>query len=112
MEIGEMIFTIKDENGEETEYVTYFTFSYDDSKSEYIVYTDNTTDTDGRKKLYASKYLLARDVIKLFPIEEDEEWSMVEQAIEEYREQVDKIKNMEALLTGDDGKDKAKPLAK
>ena len=76
------------------------------------MYTDNTTDTDGRKKLYASKYLLAGDVIKLFPIEEDEEWSMVEQAIEEYREQVDKIKNMEALFTGDYGIDKERPLAK
>lgn len=107
---GEMIFYVKDENGKETEYETFFTFSY--NGSEYIVYTDNTTDTDGRKNLYASKHFLDGDTITLIPLEDDEDWSAVEQAIEEYRDQVRKIKEMKALLTGDDGKGKGKPLAK
>lgn len=106
---GEMIFYV-DENGKKTEYETFFTFSY--NGSEYIVYTDNTTDTDGRKNLYASQYLLDGDTITLFSIEDDEDWSVVEQAIEEYRDQVRKIKDMKALLTGNDGKDKTKSLDK
>ena len=49
-------FTMLDENGVEVEYDVLFTFESDETKKNYIVYTDNTRDEKGNIEVYASIY--------------------------------------------------------
>ena len=40
-------FTVMDENGKEVSCEVLFTFDSEETKNNYIVYTDNTTDDEG-----------------------------------------------------------------
>ena len=42
-----MTFKVTDENGKEVEFEVLFTFESDETKKNYMVYTDNTTDEAG-----------------------------------------------------------------
>ena len=56
MENTKMTFKIMGENGQEIECEVLFTFESDETKKNYIVYTDNTLDEQGNTKVYASVY--------------------------------------------------------
>ena len=58
MENEKMTFKITNENGIEVEYEVLFTFESDETKKNYIVYTDNSLDEDGNTRVYASIYTL------------------------------------------------------
>ena len=49
-------FTIKNNKGEELTCNVLFTFDSDEFKKSYIVFTDNTTDENGKIKVYANTY--------------------------------------------------------
>ena len=87
-----MTFTVTDDAGKEVECEVLFTFESDETKKNYMVYTDNTTDEQGNTKVYASIYEPNQESTVLQPIETDKEWKIIETILSELqaeaREQV------------------------
>ena len=50
-------FKIIDKKGKEIEFEVLFTFESDETKKNYMVYTDNTKDKDGNTRVYASVFV-------------------------------------------------------
>ena len=84
-------FTVLDENGKEVTCEVLFTFDSEETKKNYIVYTDNTTDEEGNVRVYASIYDPASTTPELKPIETEREWKIVETILESI--QADSNKN-------------------
>lgn len=78
-----MTFKVINDEGKEVECEALFTFESDETKKNYIVYTDNTQDEEGNTKVYASIYNPDEDETKLLPIETDKEWKIIETILEE-----------------------------
>ena len=78
-----MTFKVINDEGIEIECEVLFTFESDETKKNYIVYTDNTVDEEGNTKVYASIYNPDQDETKLLPIETDKEWKIIETILEE-----------------------------
>ena len=78
-----MTFKVMNDEGKEIECEVLFTFESDETKKNYIVYTDNTIDEEGNTKVYASIYNPDQDETKLLPIETDKEWKIIETILEE-----------------------------
>lgn len=85
-----MTFKVNDENGNEIECEVLFTFESDETKKNYIVYTDNTTDDDGNTKVYASIYTPGEETTTLLPIETEKEWKIIETILEEVQAEAKK----------------------
>lgn len=87
-----MTFTVTDDAGKEIECEVLFTFESDETKKNYMVYTDNTTDEQGNTKVYASIYEPNQESTVLQPIETEKEWKIIETILSELqaeaREQV------------------------
>lgn len=83
-------FTVLDENGKEVTCEVLFTFDSEETKKNYIVYTDNTTDEDGNVRVYASVYNPDSENTELLPIETDREWKIVETILESIQEESNK----------------------
>ena len=71
------------EDGVEVEYSTVMTFHSYDFNKDYVVYTDNTKDSDGNLNLFASSYLPDSDNFELHPVESDEEWDNIQNVLDE-----------------------------
>ena len=78
-----MTFKVNGENGEVIECEVLFTFESEETKKNYIVYTDNTTDEEGNTKVFASTYTPGEDPTTLLPIETEIEWKIIEAILEE-----------------------------
>lgn len=78
-----MTFKVTNDEGKEIECEVLFTFESDETKKNYIVYTDNTIDEEGNTKVYASIYNPDQDETKLLPIETDKEWKIIETILDE-----------------------------
>lgn len=78
-----MTFKVINDEGKEVECEVLFTFESDETKKNYIVYTDNTIDEEGNTKVYASIYNPDQDETKLLPIETEKEWKIIETILEE-----------------------------
>jgi len=83
-----MTFKVVNDEGKEVECEVLFTFESDETKKNYIVYTDNTLDEDGNTKVYASIYNPEEDETKLLPIESDKEWKIIETILEELQNEI------------------------
>ena len=83
-----MTFKVINEEGKEIECEVLFTFESDETKKNYIVYTDNTVDSEGNTKVYASIYNPNEDETKLIPIETEKEWKIIETILEELQNEV------------------------
>jgi len=86
-----MTFMVKDESGKELECEVLFTFESDETKKNYIVYTDNTLDEEGNTKVYASIYQPGEEPTALEPITTDKEWKIIETILEELQAEAKKI---------------------
>ena len=73
----ENIFTIIDNKGKERQCEVLFTFESDETKKNYIVYTDNTLDHEGNVRVYASIYNQKDKGVELEPITSEREWQIV-----------------------------------
>ncbi len=82
-----MTFKITDETGKDVEYEVLFTFESDETKKNYMVYTDNTKDEQGNTKVYASIYNPDEDNTKLLPIQTEEEWNVIEKILNQLQEE-------------------------
>lgn len=83
-----MTFTVKDDAGNEVECEVLFTFESTETKKNYIVYTDDTTDDEGNTKVYASTYNPEETELKLSPIETEKEWKIIETVLSELQTEV------------------------
>lgn len=83
-------FTMIDEAGNEIVYDVLFTFESEETQKNYIVYTDNTKDSDGNVEVYASIYDPNDPHSKLEAIETDKEWKVIETILETLQEEVRK----------------------
>lgn len=83
----ENTFTVIDNDGKEVECEVLFTFESDETKKNYIVYTDNTKDDEGNIKVYASIYKPDADNTELESIETEREWKIIETILESIQEE-------------------------
>ena len=83
-------FTLLDEDGKKVECEILFTFNSEETKKDYMVYTDNTTDEDGNVKVYASLYDPKASKTELIPIETDREWKIIETILDSIQKENEK----------------------
>ena len=83
-----MTFKVINDEGKEIDCDALFTFESDETKKNYIVYTDNTLDEDGNTKVYASIYTPDQEESKLLPIETEKEWKIIETILDELQNEV------------------------
>ena len=83
-----MTFTVINDEGKEVECEVLFTFESDETKKNYMVYTDNTTDEEGNTKVYASIYEPDKEETVLQPIETEKEWKIIETILDQIQEEV------------------------
>ena len=88
----ENIFKIKDKDGKELTFEVLFTFESNETKKNYMVYTDNTKDKDGNVRVYASVFTPDSDPLELLPIETEREWKVVETILNSIQEETKKDK--------------------
>jgi len=90
---NENTFTIIDNNGKERVCEVLFTFESDETKKNYIVYTDNSMDNEGNVRVYASIYKTNGDKTELEAIESEREWKIVETILNSIQEESRKEEN-------------------
>lgn len=88
-----MTFKVMSDEGKEVECEVLFTFESEETKKNYIVYTDNTTDEEGNTKVYASIYNPNESETKLLPIETEKEWKIIETILEEIQSEANNENN-------------------
>ena len=81
----ENTFKVIDREGKEIEFEILFTFESDETKKNYMVYTDNT-------KVYASVFNPEAEPLELLPVETEREWKIIETIITSITEESKKEK--------------------
>lgn len=80
-------FEIYNDKGEKVICNALFTFESDETKKNYIVYTDNTFDDEGLKKVYASTYDPKEENPTLGEIKTEKEWKMIENILSKLQQE-------------------------
>jgi len=80
-------FIIKDQNGKEIECEPLFTFESEETKKQYVVYTDNSLDKEGNVRVFASIYKVSDKGQELLPIKSEKEWKVIETILESIQEE-------------------------
>ena len=88
-------FKLIDKNGKEVEFEVLFTFESDETKKNYMVYTDNTKDNNGNTKVYASVFVPDKEPLELLPVETEREWKVIETILESIQNDSKKEKEEE-----------------
>jgi len=81
-------FTIIDPEGVEKTYDVLFTFDNEETKKSYIIYTDNTLDSNGNVEVYASIYDPKDPHSKLEEIKTEKEWKVIETILSSIEEEI------------------------
>ena len=84
----ENTFKVIDKDGNEIEFEILFTFESDETNKNYMVYTDNTKDSEGNTKVYASVFKPDAEPLELLPVETEREWRIIETIIESITEEI------------------------
>ena len=79
-------FTVLGENGKPVECEPLFTFESDETKKQYVVYTDNSKDSEGNVRVFASIYNMTDKGGELLPVKTDKEWRVIETILESIQE--------------------------
>ena len=80
-------FVVLDENGKEVVCEPLFTFESDETKKQYVVYTDNSKDETGNVRVFASIYNNKKEGGELLPIKTEKEWKVIETILETIQEE-------------------------
>ena len=80
-------FIVVDDKGKEIECEPLFTFESEETKKNYVVYTDNSKDKDGNVRVFASIYEVTEKGNKLLPIKSEKEWKVIETILESIQEE-------------------------
>ena len=83
-------FKIIDKKGKEIEFEVLFTFESDETKKNYMVYTDNSKDEKGNTKVYASVFVPDKEPLELLPVETEREWKVIETILESIQNEKNK----------------------
>ena len=83
-------FTVLDENGKQVVCEPLFTFESEETKKQYVVYTDNSLDDTGNVRVFASIYKIGKNGGELLPIKTEEEWKVIETILETLQEEKNK----------------------
>ena len=83
-------FIVLDEKGKEIECEPLFTFESEETKKQYVVYTDNSKDKDGNVRVFASIYEVTDKGNRLLPIKSEKEWKVIETILESIQEETKK----------------------
>ena len=75
-------FTVLDENGKQVVCEPLFTFESEETKKQYVVYTDNSLDESGNVRVFASIYKIGKKGGELLPIKTEQEWKVIETILE------------------------------
>ena len=67
-----------------------FNFDSEETKKCYIVYTDNSKDSEGNIQVFASIYDPKQENPKLEPIESEQEWKIIETILNTLQEEIKK----------------------
>ncbi len=81
-----MAFKVSNENGDIIDCEILFTFENTKTAKNYIVYTDHTTDQDGKMHVFAAIYDPNQSEGQLQPIETEEEWGIIQHLLENAEE--------------------------
>ena len=80
-------FVVLDENGKEVVCEPLFTFESEETKKQYVVYTDNSKDKNGNIRVFASIYKINGDSQELLPIKTEREWKVIETILDTIQEE-------------------------
>lgn len=81
-----MHLTVMGENGEPLDCEVVMYYSCEKNNINYVFYTDNMQDEDGDFNMYASRFLGIEDGnIKIGDIESEDEWALLDDALEQAR---------------------------
>ena len=83
-------FIVLDDKGKEIECEPLFTFESEETKKQYVVYTDNSKDKDGNIRVFASIYEVTDKGNKLLPIKSEKEWKVIETILKSIQEETQK----------------------
>ena len=83
-------FVVLDDKGKEIVCEPLFTFESEETKKQYVVYTDNSKDKDGNVRVFASIYEVTETGNRLLPIKSDKEWKVIETILESIQEETKK----------------------
>lgn len=83
----ENMFKVIDSEGKEIEFEVLFTFESDETKKNYMVYTDNSKDESGNTRVYASVFKPDAEPLELLPVETEREWNIIETILESIEEE-------------------------
>lgn len=89
-------FTVLGDDGKEITCHVLFTFESDETKKNYIVYTDNSKDDKGNTQVFASIFDPNDPETKLEPIETEKEWKIIETILSTLQEEVKNKNEKEA----------------
>lgn len=81
-------FTVLGDDGREITCNVLFTFESDETKKNYIVYTDNSKDDNGNIQVFASIYDPEDPETRLTPIETEKEWKIIETILTTLQEEI------------------------
>ena len=82
------VFSLVDDAGVEREYEMLFTFDSDETKKNYMVYTDHSKDGDGKERVFASVYDPTGLDKTLYPIETEKERNVIENILSSIQSKV------------------------
>lgn len=83
-------FVVLDDKGKEVVCEPLFTFESEETKKNYVVYTDNSKDKDGNVRVFASIYKIGNKGGELLPIKSEKEWKVIETILESIQEETEK----------------------
>ena len=86
-------FVMVDKDGVERTFDVLFTFESEETNKNYIAYTDNTKDDNGKLVVYASIYNPDDENMELMPIETEKEWKIIETILNTLQEEMMKKMN-------------------
>lgn len=80
-------FTVLDEKGNQVTCEPLFTFESEETKKQYVVYTDNSLDEEGNVRVFASVYKMTDKGGELLPVKTEKEWKVIETILESIQEE-------------------------
>lgn len=83
-------FKVINDEGQEITCDILFTFDSEETKKSYIVYTDNSRDTEGNIQVFASIYDPKQENPRLEPIESEQEWKIIETILNTLQDEIKK----------------------
>ena len=83
----ENTFKVIDKDGKEINFEILFTFESNETKKNYMVYTDNTKYENGNVRVYASVFVPDKEPLELLPVETEREWKIIETILESIEEE-------------------------